>query len=913
MGDEQSVFEQMNFTTVRWTIDGTTQNGYGSGLEAGILITTSDLLDSGGNESLIGINADQVVIRNADIDVGFVGTTSTMTAGACSGVRVPAASTVNDLVLDRVEIHNVADDGVVLDDVDTVIIAQDVIHKIVGCGSPLPTPCGSCNNGHGDGIEIFSSDNVTISDTVIYDIINTSAIIVDDGSSGSNPSLNLTVRNTIGYVDKVPGGQLPITIKYVDGATFTGNVFWGVQSGDRFGGCYFNGNGVDNLVFKNNICTNINFNFSNNPGPGNSEFDPAKHDLSNNQFGGLITTEYPDGESTGSYQVGDPLFANIPYSSNIDAHSSEGMEMSDFLLQPTSPALDFGTTIGAAWAINAIARPVGPAYDPGVHEAAGLGGAGGTGGTGGAGGAACGSTPTDLTATNDSWTPQDAADPATGDLDFTIFAKTSGLDSLVWVTDGAISTWSDAAMLARFNPSGKIDAFSGSGYVAENAFPAVGSYAFDTWYEFQIAASVGTQTYYVDVRECGAPSFTRILTQGDFRTTIASATHYGLWASTGTTVDAGDAVWTPAACVPLACADYDPNSCGAAPDGCGDFLSSCGTCGAGETCHPTDWDCCTLLDCTDYDPDSCGTPPDGCGGFLSSCGTCGGGTPDCLPSFSCGTESNPMPTPSNTGPTGPLNAWSYGSKTITTDGGLYENFDTNAIIEVYGNNNTFRNCRITSSAVGGPNIRFQSASSGNTIDHCELVYGSPGLQNYGDNNTVTYCHIHDQPSDNIKWTNSTGGRIANSLIEKGGHDGVNCDGHVDPIQATGADGLVVYYNTFQGGTCPCDTGDNNYFSSHILIEDGNLTSTAYVYFEGNWFNGFGGTVNALNGGSLSVSRLKDNRWGNYIRLNAWGAGNFINDGGNVWHCDDTPITAYDDPKPSCMDPFPGVCPGTSIY
>jgi hypothetical protein len=95
---------------------------------------------------------------------------------------------------------------------------------------------------------------------------------------------------------------------------------------------------------------------------------------------------------------------------------------------------------------------------------------------------------------------------------------------------------------------------------------------------------------------------------------------------------------TPPTCTPITCADQNI-SCGPAGDGCGNAITSCGTCtppqtcGGGGTpgkCGAPDGGTCVAQTCQQQNI-SCGPAGDGCGNEIPNCGncvppqTCGGG------------------------------------------------------------------------------------------------------------------------------------------------------------------------------------------------------------------------------------------------------------------------------------------------
>jgi hypothetical protein len=98
---------------------------------------------------------------------------------------------------------------------------------------------------------------------------------------------------------------------------------------------------------------------------------------------------------------------------------------------------------------------------------------------------------------------------------------------------------------------------------------------------------------------------------------------------------------TPPNCTPITCADQNI-TCGPAGDGCGNEITSCGTCtppqtcgggGSSGQCGAPDGGTCVAKTCQSQNI-TCGPAGDGCGNEIPNCGNCtppdtcgGGGTP----------------------------------------------------------------------------------------------------------------------------------------------------------------------------------------------------------------------------------------------------------------------------------------------
>ena len=749
LGDGVAEFEATEFAGDRYTIDG---GGLG-----GIRFTTVRLA----NDDLLTINGNYVVVRNVEADGGTVVSGTTQTAGMCSSVKVQG----DHAVLDRIDAHNAADDGIEVNQVDSLTIVHSKIYNTRVCGTDSATVLcdGPCHNGHSDGIELLSSTNVTIRGNVVYDIKSTSALFTDDPTVANS---GLVVEGNIFYT---PRTGLTVLLDETPGARIFNNVIWGRTQGSRYGGIAFDGpNESPGLQFKNNIVTSINFSHLNGGVP---DYSATAHDLDYNVIGTLDTNEYPGSPHD---IVADPRFVGIPLSADEAAHSAADLVMSEFALQADSPAIDSGAVVGPAWAIDGVARPQGAAYDVGAYEASGAGGAGGAGGTGGTNGDLCAGKVPEYQASNNAWQSSEQQAEAFSQLTFTAYARTDGLDALVWISDAPITTFSDAAMLVRFNPSGNIDARDGGAYVAKNVIP----YSFGTWYKLTVDANLGTQTYTVDVGECDGPQ-QRVVTNAAFRTPITAADYFGLWAFSGVTVDLEGATWSADPCAPTTCV---------------------------------------------AEGYACGTPSDGCGGTLS-CGTC---APEeiCLADYTCGVGVA-KPTPDNTGPVGPLTPYT-GPRTIRQDGAVYENFEwIGGSITIEADNVTIRNCLIDAQDGGSYGLQIHR-SNGTVIEDCEFVrQTSAAIYDTAGTTRITRAHIHEQRSDGLKLS----GRetiVEHSLITKIGRN--LGTGHHDGIQARNCRDCVIRSNTI--GPPHCEGPPYNW-SVGILYEN----ATTPLLVEGNWLDG----------------------------------------------------------------------------
>jgi hypothetical protein len=337
-GDGQATFGRLEFETGRYTMDG--------GEPYGIKSTVTSLVN--GDLVFVDGSADRVVLRHMELDGGTRKSGTSQTAGVCSALKVKS----DNVVVDRCDLHHAADDGVEVVSADNFSLFNSKIRSLPACGTDGKNCDGPCFNGHSDGIEMTSSNNVQIVGNMVYDVLSTGAMINQD--EGNGPSTGLLMHNNVFYTPAV--GQVAYLADLVSPRIYN-NVIWGRTQGSRYGGIAF-GPDVTDLEFYNNIVTNIRF---------SSGYSASQHRLDYNQFGVLNTDEYP---GSANDQVGDPLFSGIPLSGDAADHTPSDLMLSEFSLQPSSPAIDQGTTAGPAWDIVGTLRPQGPAQDMGVFEAA---------------------------------------------------------------------------------------------------------------------------------------------------------------------------------------------------------------------------------------------------------------------------------------------------------------------------------------------------------------------------------------------------------------------------------------------------------------------------------------------------------------------------------------------------------------
>lgn len=111
---------------------------------------------------------------------------------------------------------------------------------------------------------------------------------------------------------------------------------------------------------------------------------------------------------------------------------------------------------------------------------------------------------------------------------FTATPSASPINSVMGLSDGPQSAYTSLAAIARFNPSGDIDAYNGTGYNSATIIP----YSPGTTYAFEFLVNVPAQTYTVYVTPSGGT--TALVGQNySFRLNASALSNQALYAATG--------------------------------------------------------------------------------------------------------------------------------------------------------------------------------------------------------------------------------------------------------------------------------------------------------------------------------------------------------------------------------------------
>ncbi len=333
-GDGIAEFGPLDFESDNYVFDG--QHKYGFKVVGEYTGRTIDL------------NSNYVFVLNTDIDGNFQTNASGYHIdGSCSVIYIYGSY----VTLENCDIHNAADDGIGVYG-NNITIKGNEIHNLHAYGTDGGT--GPCSNGHSDAFELQNCADIEIIGNLVYDIKSTSALITGQWSAG-NYTRNLTLYNNIFYT---PDIGMCVYIYYVQGAQIYNNVFWGrTQSGGLAIGPE-----VTDLYVQNNIILDINYTHL------GGVYDPLNHHIDYNLFGTIEASQYT---ANAHDFVGDPLFKDIPMSSDRSAHLTN-VVIDNFALQSNSPAINRGIDLSAQVQetsdIVGTPRPQGSAWDIGPYE-----------------------------------------------------------------------------------------------------------------------------------------------------------------------------------------------------------------------------------------------------------------------------------------------------------------------------------------------------------------------------------------------------------------------------------------------------------------------------------------------------------------------------------------------------------------
>ena len=266
--------------------------------------------------TVVSIDADRVTLRGCDVDGAFATDAGGLHVdGACTGIGVSG----DDVVVADDDVHDAADDGVVVSGSSRFSFVGNRVHALHGCGTD--GGCGPCYNGHSDGLEIYAVKDSEFVGNVAWDIESTSTFFFGNwadelGDGEADYCSNVVVANNLLYN---PRTGFVMYVEDAAGVRLYDNVIWGLHQG-RYGGLSL-GTHVRDLEMWNNVILSINFEHV------GGVYDAAEHRGDYNLVG-VDIGQYPLGAH--DLVAGDAGFAGIP--------DMDGAEVSDPTPEDLTPA-----------------------------------------------------------------------------------------------------------------------------------------------------------------------------------------------------------------------------------------------------------------------------------------------------------------------------------------------------------------------------------------------------------------------------------------------------------------------------------------------------------------------------------------------------------------------------------------------
>ena len=267
------------------------------------------------------VTAGNVEVRSLDIDGAFAADGDGIHSdGACTALEVSGAP---DVTIADCEIHDAADDGAALSDLTGLRFEGNVVHALHACGTD--GGCGTCFNGHSDGLEMFDVKHSEVRGNLVYDVRSTATVFFGNWGTPEQYNDDITIENNLFYAPEV---GLVVYLHYASNIRFFHNVVWGVQQGG-YGGLSI-GPELTDLDMDNNIILSVNYSHQ------GATFDPAEHRGDHNLFG----VDLDQWQSrTGDVITSNPGFTGIP---GINGAPVPDPTPADFSLAATSKAVDKG-------------------------------------------------------------------------------------------------------------------------------------------------------------------------------------------------------------------------------------------------------------------------------------------------------------------------------------------------------------------------------------------------------------------------------------------------------------------------------------------------------------------------------------------------------------------------------------------
>ncbi len=304
-GTEKAVFGPLSVTRPYFVIDG----GPGRGLIA---------RTSTGTSAAVSIRTNDVTLRRVEVDGAFkVDSKGEHLSGSCNALTVRDGTNVN---IEQCEVHDAADDGIVINTCTNCAVRDSHIHHLHGCGTDASC-VGACFNGHSDGFELYAMKDGVIEGNFVHHVKQTSALFFPQPGGTEN----LTIRNNIFYAADT---GLIAYLQRAKGLYVYHNVFWGKRKGN-YGGLAI-GPDLSDLYLYNNIILSINLSHA------GTVYDASKYRGDYNLLG-VDIGQFPKGAN--DIIASDPMFTAIP---DMNGDMVANPTVPGFLPKPGSPAINKG-------------------------------------------------------------------------------------------------------------------------------------------------------------------------------------------------------------------------------------------------------------------------------------------------------------------------------------------------------------------------------------------------------------------------------------------------------------------------------------------------------------------------------------------------------------------------------------------
>jgi len=226
----------------------------------------SDLFEIKGKylKAIIEIKSNYIDIKNCNLNGNFESTITDASQpqhsnGACSGIFI---ENVEYITVENCDIHDVADDGVVIYHGKNINFIKNRVHTLhaAGKGKEILSACG---DGASDGFEIFDVEDSIFKQNFVYGVKNNSAFSFGGwadrpelgGRGEEDYSKNILLENNIFYN---PETAFVMYVCDITDLRMYNNIFWGDNDGGGYSGISLD-NDIKEMKMYNNIVHYINF------------------------------------------------------------------------------------------------------------------------------------------------------------------------------------------------------------------------------------------------------------------------------------------------------------------------------------------------------------------------------------------------------------------------------------------------------------------------------------------------------------------------------------------------------------------------------------------------------------------------------------------------------------------------------